>query len=213
MANDYTDIDLRLRKSSSMYIFNDLTKDSLEAQEVKFQFPPIIKSDSKKANWQDFDIASYEPYSLWTGSDARRLEVQLEYIVTSKGKADWNVENIITVMRKLKSYFYITIERGQATYPLVKAAFYEYSPAVGAGSDRLGTWRLHEINIQPSGALVEDGNKVCHLKHTISFSMSLITQQLSLSSEGSDENKGKVDTEALKLDPRKDRSGSISPWF
>lgn len=249
MTNQYTDIDLRLRRSASMLIVNDLTKNSFDAQNIPFQFPPVIKSDSKRAKWQENDLASYEPFAVWMGSDARKLEIQLEYIVTTRGETFntpevetlgqevigapfdnsggvdvWSVANITNIMRKLKSYFYITVERGQATYPLVKAIFYEYSPRSGDSglSNSLGTWRLFDVNIQPSGALIEDGDKVCHMKHTITFSMALMTQLLSLTDEQqqelstiSDENRKKVEAEFIKLNARnsRDRTGVINPWF
>lgn len=243
MTNQYTDIDLRLRRSTSMLIVNDLTKGSIDAQIVPFQFPPVIKSDSKRAKWQENDIASYEPFAVWMGSDARKLDVQVEYVVTTRsnlfafpdedpniigapfdgsgGEDVWSVANIINIMRKIKSYFYITIERGLATYPLVKAIFYDYSPRSGDDglANSLGTWRLLDVNIQPSGALIEDGDNVCHMKHTVTFSMALMTQLINLSGGPAESaTKAKEEADLLRLEASKpgisrDRTGVINPWF
>ena len=230
MSNEYTAIDTSLiSESVSIVIYNELTKGG-DSGVVPLQFPPIIKSDSKKANWKDSNIGSYEPFSFWMGSDARVLSVQLEYVVTARsnfiktegvrqngagGVNVWNVANIMNALRTLKSYFYITIEKGQATYPLVKAVFYEYSPPGGdSANERTGTWRLHDINITPSGGLIVDGDQVCHLKHTVTMSMSLITQQLTLDKAADDENITKEEIDAIQLNARdRAKGGAISPWF
>jgi len=188
---EYTDIDLSLIGSATSMIINwqqpsygggAISSSVSNAGKtisnflntVNFQFPPRITGDNKRAEWKEIPVASYEPLAFWMGADARKITMQFEYIVTSRS-GSWTITAINGELLKLKSYFYNTVVDGLRQYPLVKLSLYDYSPKPESNTERLGTWRMFDIDIKPDGPILLDGSHSFHLKHTVTTNLALVT--------------------------------------
>jgi hypothetical protein len=80
---------------------------------IPFQFPPKILSDNKGSNWQEQDVANYEPFALYMGGSARTFTIQWSYIITDTEpgstmgvETGWDVTRIATAVKSVRSYFY-----------------------------------------------------------------------------------------------------------
>lgn len=164
MTQQYTQEDIRLREAAIIRIKNEI-----QEVDVPMQFPPRITSDGKKAQWQEEYIAAYEPLAIWKGSSARHISVKIEYMVDG---GDWTPEFIMQQVRNLKSYFYITLQQGQSSYPVIELDLYEIVPDIG---DRISTWRADDISIAYDGPLITQNDVTCNLKTTVTLSMYLFT--------------------------------------
>lgn len=229
---EYTDIDLGLIESavsmtmtggssdeySKIFSFRNIKDFNPYGLNINFQLPPRITGDSKRAEWKEVPVASYEPLAYWMGADARKISLQFEYVVTSKsnsGTSKWNIDYINDQLKKLKSYFYTTITQGIKKYPLVKLNLYDYSPKADSGPDRLGTWRMFDIDIKPEGPILLDGSHSFHLKHTVTTNLALVTAN---NTAIGTTNTGSVDTGKLEKDKQNvsnlfPNGAIISKWF
>src|SRR5882672_101550 len=89
---------------------------------LTLQFPPKITSDSKSANWQEENKGSYEPLLIWLGSNARKITVELTYIVDGN---QFTTDVIANITKVVKAYFYREIKDGQ-NIPIVKLQIYNH---------------------------------------------------------------------------------------
>jgi hypothetical protein len=135
---------------------------------IPIQFPPRIRDDSKTANWQENDVASYEPYAIWVGAGARKISVELQYIVTGNG--DFTAKGIAEIARAFKGYFYRGIQEGQAI-PLVTLNIYEHM-----GGDT-ANFRMYDVSVTHGDTLIRDESSggVFPLLTTIKFNAALAT--------------------------------------
>lgn len=135
-------------------------------EDVKFQFPPKITDDTKTANWQDDDKASFEPLVTWMGSGARRITIDITYVVTG---GQWTTKTISEITRQFKAYFYRTIQSGK-NVPIIKLKMYEHLP-------QEADFRLHDVGISYGETLIQDeAGSIFPLLTKIKLSASLITQ-------------------------------------
>lgn len=229
---EYTDIDLELIKSavsmtltggssalySKVFSFRSLDDFNPSGLVINFQFPPRITGDSKRAEWKEIPIASYEPLAYWMGADARKISLQFEYIVTARsnaGTSKWAINYINDQLKKLKSYFYTTVTQGIDKYPLVRLNLYDYSPKAESGTERLGTWRMFDIDIKPDGPILLDGSNSFHLKHVVTTNLALVTANNTASGTTTS---GAVDTNKIEKDKQNvsnlfPNGAVISKWF
>lgn len=211
--HDYTKEDLAITDpdgSGGLYmrIVNDLIVNDEELNGiVEFQFPPVVKGDTKSANWQTEDQASFEPVAIFRGSNARKLSLQWEYVVVSRtnsGTLKWTIDRITKSLRNLKSYFYITVQEGIATFPLVQLKLFEYAPLSG---DKNSTWRMNSVNITPSGPIISSNGLRLQLKHTVTAELELVTQNNPILSRGADGTDAKNPSQDLP------KGSEIKKWF
>jgi len=102
-----TVFDKKLVDSAEMLIFNNPDED------IAFQFPPRITSDTNSSAWEEIDAWSIEMIRIHKGSVGRRINVEWEYIATD---SFFTPKNISYYLRTLKQYFF-KFERG--VYPIV----------------------------------------------------------------------------------------------
>lgn len=224
---EYSPSDIRALQNVQIIIRNELNGGN--GKRVRLQFPPRVTSDGKSSNWMEFDIASYEPLAVWRGSSARSITVEFDYVVDGSSNHEhgvvWDIETIASQLRLLKSYFYVTLDANQATFPLVKLVMYDYAPLSGFD---ISTWRMKDIKISPSGPIIENtarasvgnialSNRHFHLKHTVSMTLDLFTRnnQILEGGDGFDSDKLESDPVAkLKLrDSDKVTAAKLNIWF
>lgn len=212
--HEYTQQDLKITNpdgSGGLYmrVVNKLIIDDEELDGIiNFQFPPLVKSDQKKANWKTIDQASFEPVAFYMGSEARAISLQWEYVVTSKnssGSTKWNIDRITKMLRNIKAYFYVTLSEGAeaTTFPLFHLKLFEYAPL----DDKYSTWRGTNVSITPSGPLITDNDKSFYMKHTITANLELMTQNNPIISRGQGNDEAKVRSQDLP------KGSEIKKWF
>lgn len=207
--HENTDADINLASRARMNIENAVTLHGDEDLNgiIEFQFPPVIKSDRKSANWKTIDQYSYEPAAYWAGSTARAISLQWEYVVTSSDPQKWSAEKIMRNMRNIKAYFYISVSDDQAeVYPIVSLVLYDYLPE---NNGNVSTWRMMSVSITPSGPLISEGENAIQLKHTITAELELLSQNNPIFASAAS-----ADDSSAKLQSKKLPSGfEIKKWF
>lgn len=164
---------------------------------LPLQFPPKITDDSKTANWNDIDQCTYEPIPIFKGSSARRITIEIVYIVTGSalpgqtsggtvGRAAgvatgagagtsnaWTTEYIAKCTKQIKAYFYRSIAAGK-NIPVVLIRFYNH---VGSGSSGpQAAFRLTDVGITHGETLINDSQGVFPLFTKVRMTALLTTQ-------------------------------------
>lgn len=146
---------------------------------INFQFPPIISSDSKSASWDPRDVKSYEPLMIWNGATARKITLTYTYIVVESNEGENGFKTgtpkfIRDQLQSIKGYFYRDMvgTTGSGFIPHVRLKCYSHID----GTSGLSTWILDNVQINPSGPVIKDGQDTLHLKNEVTLSMMLISQ-------------------------------------
>lgn len=158
---------------------------------MRFQFPPIIKSDSKGGNWHEFDMRMAEPYALFKGGQPREIQLKTTYIVTNEPTVNggtWNIDNISTLIKHYRSYFYNQIGTALIidfrAYDVVgNSASGGLNFNDGAGTDQGGsldvpftyTFRAENVSIEHSDAMISDGGMAYPLRTDVSLKLKFFT--------------------------------------
>lgn len=151
--------------------------------EIVFQFPPLIKTDTKSAKWDVIhNTVGFEPEYMYTGGNPRKISVEAVYIVGGPGK--WGIDRVVEVIRTWKSYFYFTnfSSGGGAAagknLPIYRIVWGEFLPKVGKNS----SWRAKSYNVKYSDTWIIDGSNSSGqsqshpLISTVSVELELATQ-------------------------------------
>lgn len=166
-----------------------------------FQFPPRVTTDSKTANWDEHDKITYEPIAIYRGSQARKLTIEAEYILTGSNVGTgssspinrWGGEEIARLVQAAKSYFYRSVQSvlgggadGEGAFgPAIKIL--NLYGAVRQVTDEVGsTWRLSSVDATYSDTLVIDNQSYWPLKTKLVISCMSYTQ---LADEGASDFK------------------------
>jgi hypothetical protein len=140
---------------------------------ISFQFPPRLTTDGKASIWDEKPQQTYEPLALFMGSEARKISLETQYVVTGKAGNNWDIADVAETLRLYKSYFYMTMNSvGVESMPLVRLKIYEYA------NDPKIFWRAKSVNITPDGSLITDGSSTISLIHRVTMNLEMITQVL-----------------------------------
>lgn len=132
---------------------------------LPLQFPPRIVSDSKTADWQETFKGSWEPQAVWKGSTARKVTVEITYIVDG---AQFTAGKIALYTKQCKGYFYRTITD---SVPVVRMKFYSH-----VGTSIPGDFRLLDVTVtHGDGAIIQDTDGTFPLLTKIAMTGALIT--------------------------------------
>lgn len=134
---------------------------------LDLQFPPKITSDSKSANWQEENKGSYEPLLIWLGSNARKVTIELTYIVDGNQFTTAAIANITKVV---KAYFYREIQDNK-NIPIVKMLMYNHMDPNSSAD-----FRLLDANISHGETIIQDGSGQFPLLTKITINAALVTQ-------------------------------------
>jgi hypothetical protein len=113
---------------------------------IPIQFPPRILSETKNPSWEEKPIYSYEPIAIFKGSEARKLNVELKYVVTSPD-GEFCPDKIANICRTIKSYAYNIGSESEKAFPTISVSW-PYILPDGAKC------RMTDFNIEYSETLV-----------------------------------------------------------
>ncbi|MEM3000618.1 MAG: hypothetical protein QXU32_00670 [Nitrososphaerales archaeon] len=134
---------------------------------LPLQFPPLIIRDSKRANWDEQPLPTYEPQTMWKGAEARNITIKIVYIVSG---GMFNTSAISILTKNVKAYFYRTMT-GESTIPIVKIRFYNH-----VGRQIPADFRLLNVNIDHGETLIKDNFGVFPLRTDITLDAALTTR-------------------------------------
>lgn len=114
------------------------------------QFPPKIISDGKSADWKEEPRASYEPLVIWQGASARRITIELTYIIDG---GIFNAAMVALLTKKIKGYFYRDIQStgGIIQIPLLMLQFYDH-----VGKKQAAAFRMLDVGITHGDTIIRD---------------------------------------------------------
>jgi hypothetical protein len=151
--------------------------------EIPFQFPPLIKTDTKSAKWKEIhNTVGFEPEYMYEGGNPRKIQVEAVYVVGGPGK--WGITQVVEVIRTWKSYFYFTnfSSGGGAAagknLPIYRIVWGEFLPRVANNS----AWRAKSYNVKYSDTWIIDGSDASGasqshpLVSTVTVELELATQ-------------------------------------
>lgn len=179
---------------------NDLSRKvilTVSGTPVYFQFPPKITSENKSSGWNSVDLMSWEPLKIYSGSSARSLSLEAEYIV---GVGGWSGKEIAQTLRILKYYFYnAKVGFGESTtYAVVQLQAYEIIP-------EKANFRMMDFSVEyGNDSIVTIGDKGYPLYSKFHATLELVTQlKFQAGGEGapSDPGKEKAIINAKPLQP------------
>lgn len=112
------------------------------------QFPPSIKKDSKSANWEEVQSASYEPFKIYRYGNSRNISLEFQWVVGGR----FNAEGIHTIISNVKAYYYHAYTgsvNGTGKYPVVVI-----KKLYGLINSR-STWRMMSLDVKYSDEMVQ----------------------------------------------------------
>lgn len=143
---------------------------------IGLQFPPKIVSDGKQANWQETHRYGYEEFALWKGSLARKVSIELYYVVWGV----WTPERIEGEVLKIKQHLYVSGGSVRDKVPFIKIAGYRVVDA----SLEQPTFRLMDVSISFSKEYVGKIKDQWPLSTKITLACKLLTRSGSIDGEG-----------------------------
>jgi len=158
---------------------------------LRFQFPPIIKGDSKGAKWDTlYDVPGYEPQYQYKGGKPRSMKLETVYVVggpSSEGKGGpfnpalpgdqtggWTADDVAKAIGDWKSYFYFQSVAQEKTLPVYKILMYRFLP--GGGEQGLSQWRGINYNVKYSDTLITDSTGTYPLISTLTMAFELVSR-------------------------------------
>jgi len=178
MPFNLTNADGRLRDNPDIEIDFAGTKPiggKIGTGAIKFQFPPIIKSDSKDLRWeQHLSTYNWEPQYHFKGANPRKISVVMIYVVGGPpiGGLPATGRNISTEIKKIKSYFYIGGKGSGGKLPVFRIKKF-YDHIYGGGNS---AWRGKDVTVSPSDAVIIDGDSFYPIKIEVTLSFEMATQ-------------------------------------
>lgn len=132
------------------------------------QFPPKLLRDSKSANFKESNAASYEPFKVYSGSNARAISIEFQWVVGG----NFTASKIWDTVNGVKSYFYTGyLGSGLEQYPAVIINdFYNYI------HDQRTSWRMTNLDISFGEELIGVNNNWLHLHTKMVMSLESATQ-------------------------------------
>lgn len=193
--------------------------------EVKFQYPPIVTSDNKGANWKTISVWGAEPVAYYTGAKERDISLEWAYIVTNENIDGivWDINTISKQVKALRSYFY-TAAGDNGSKNLV-VTFQAYDVVGGKGTAGDMSFRIENIGVTHSNTLITDGGLTYPLKTEIKMKIKLWTTASSggrgavggTADQGAsteDMAKGEATSKALQVQGLKDNPDkNTSIWY
>jgi hypothetical protein len=139
---------------------------------IPFQFPPMIKSDSKSGVWIVENVTQWEPMVIFEGANAKHVTISTTYVVTNHtgNGATWNVSTIAGAIKDMRSVFYSPMTDKM---PVFSVQFYEHVPIDG----EFATFRAISISESPGDSLItdKDGN-IYAFRTDVTMELELVTK-------------------------------------
>lgn len=131
--------------------------------DVEFQFPPIIESDNKAANWMEKDMRQAEPFALFMGAKPREISVKWSYLVVG---GPWGISKISEMVKNIRGYFY----NNATTKFIVSMRLYDVVGSAAKQGSQVN-FRSEGVNVSHSGPVILSGNQAYHLRTDVSMKL------------------------------------------
>ena len=141
---------------------------------VKFQFPPVLKSDNKGIDYEERSMFNVEPMAIFKGSKPRSITLKWVYIVTGSKHSNnyvWNCENIAKAVKRIRGFYYQTNNAFKSKDQSIHFQCYDVIGLV-TSTDGI-SFRSESIDISHSDTIVNDGTGVYPLKTEFSMKLKL----------------------------------------
>lgn len=132
---------------------------------VELQFPPWMPSDSRSANWVEGALRDKEPIAVFETTEARVMNLELQYIVGENG---WDADRVAQQIQLIKGYF-LQINREGTPGLVTKFKFVLHGPVIMSG-------RLINASFDYSRAYVGRGNSAYPLRTTAKIECKIWTK-------------------------------------
>ena len=116
------------------------------------QFPPLIKKDTKSANWEEHQSASFEPYKVYKYANSREISLKFQWVIGGI----FTPTRVHDIISNIKAYFY-HINAGQVNGDSVTFPVVEIRRLYGLITRRT-TWRMMNMDVQYSEEMVQEDN-------------------------------------------------------
>lgn len=149
-----------------------------EVGKIKFQYPPRLVSDNKTSNWKESKKSlAWEPIAFWESSQARKVTIEITYIVTG---GEWSTNNIANITREFKRIHYGNLGgEGNAVSTILVMDINLFGSLIGpSGNGDTAKFRVGSTDIKYSDTIVvgRNSNLSWPLKTTITMSGWLVTR-------------------------------------
>ena len=134
---------------------------------LELQFPPKITNDGKQASWQENHYFGYEEYAKWQGAYARKINIELNYVVWGS----WDQGRIASEIRKIKQHLYVSGIGVEDKVPFISVSGWKIVDSTG----KLATFRLMNVGIEYSREYVGSGNDQWPLHTKVNLECKLFT--------------------------------------
>ncbi len=134
---------------------------------TNIQFPPRVLRDGKTASFKESNAASYEPFKVYSGSSARALSIEFQWVAGG----NFTPVKIQDAINGVKSYFYTGyLGSGLEDYPaVIITSLYSYI-------NERTSWRMTSLDITPGEELVLVDGDWYHLHTKMTMSLESATQ-------------------------------------
>lgn len=138
---------------------------SLNAHNI--QFPPKLTKDGKTSNWKESNTASYEPFKVYSGSNARSISIEFQWVAGG----NFTPEKIMDAINAVKGYFYTGyLGSGFENYPaVIITKLYGYI-------NEETSWRMTNLDLSFSEELILVDGSWFHLHTKMTMSLEAATQ-------------------------------------
>lgn len=136
---------------------------------VYFQFPPIVKADSKGVDYEERNCANIEPMATFKGSKARQIDLKWTYIVTGD---KWTAREVAANVKAIRSFYYQTVEQWARGSAKLNIEFQAYD-VVGRPNSGMFSFRSDGVTISHSDAVIGNNGGYYPLRTDIDMKLKL----------------------------------------
>lgn len=153
---------------------NNAPKKSVD--NINFQFPPKVLSDSRRGNWTESQAAGNAPIASLQYSDPRVISLQITYILDG----DWDKTEIKRNIQIMRGYFqqYVFDNVGRFESLIVSLKLW----SIG-GNDPM-TFRLKNVDVKYSETMIGIKDDAFPYRSDITLDLSTWTKETSGGLEG-----------------------------
>lgn len=178
MAFEILDFDRKLIGAVALVLSNEVRSDAKST--VQFQFPPIVKADSKAAKFEEKDARNIEPVAIFMGAGARTIDFKWSYIVTG---GEWNIDRISGIVKRVRGFFYASaqeaisgVQNGANAAIIIRFHAYDVVGSTQAKADATSmSFRADGIDVSHSDVVVGSNGLYYPLRTDLSMKLKLWT--------------------------------------